>query len=85
MTMRIFMRKEAASTKGTWIEEIRIGTVEPRDNEGLRDWHNLFAIPRFRYIEVLLQIYYTITGVQKIVRSYRGLRSIEIRYIEVPL
>ena len=63
MTMRIFMRKEAASTKGTWIEEVRIGTVEPQDNERPRDWHNLFAIPRFRYIEVFLQIYYTITGV----------------------
>ena len=79
MTMRIFMRKEAASTKGTWIEEIRIGTVEPRDNEGPRDWDNLFAIPRFFYM------YFTITGVQEIVRLYRGLRSIEVGYIEVPL
>lgn len=79
MTMRIFMRKEAASTKGTWIEEIRIAKVEPRDNEGPRDWDNLFAIPRFFYI------YFTSTGVQEIVRLYRGLRSIEVGYIEVPL
>ena len=58
--------------------------MEPQDNERPRDWHNLFAIPRFRYIEEFLQIYYTITGVEKIVRSNRGLRSIEVRYIEVP-
>ena len=32
--------------------------MEPRKNEGPRDWQNLFAIPRFRYIEVLFHIFY---------------------------
>ena len=32
--------------------------VEPRFNEGPRDWKNLFAIKRFRYIEVLFHIFY---------------------------
>ena len=55
-------------------------TVEPRYNEGPRDWQSLFAIPRFFFK------YLTITGVKKIPASlYRGLRHIEVRYIEVPL
>ena len=33
-------------------------TVEPRFNKGPRDWKNLFAIKRFRYIEVLFRIFY---------------------------
>ena len=34
-------------------------TVEPRYNEGSKeDWQNLFAITRFRYIEVLCHIFY---------------------------
>ena len=37
--------------------------VEPRN------WRHFFAITRFRYIEVLFHIVYTITGVRKIVRS----------------
>ena len=41
--------------------------VEPRHNKALRDWQNLFAIMRFRYIEVLFHIYFSITGVKKIV------------------
>ena len=38
-------------------------------NEGPRDWHNLFAIPRFRYIEVLISfhLFYYYWG-SKIVR-----------------
>ncbi len=32
-------------------------TVEPRYNEGPRDWQNMFAISRFRYIEVLFHIF----------------------------
>ena len=34
-------------------KKIKQDTVEPRYNEGPRDWQNLFAIKRFRYIEVL--------------------------------
>ena len=41
--------------------------MEPRYNEVPRDWQNVFAITRFRYIEVL-SIYFNITGVKKIVR-----------------
>ena len=33
-------------------------TVEPRYNEGPRDWHNLFAVTRFRYIEILFHVFY---------------------------
>ena len=58
-------------------------TVEPRYNEGPRDWQNLFAITRFRYIEVLFPIFCYYWGKDN--RSlYRGL-YIEVLYIEVPL
>ena len=59
-------------------------TVEPPYNEGPRDWQNMFAITRFRYVEVLFHIFYYCWGKEK--RSlYRELRYIEVRYIEVPL
>ena len=32
--------------------------IEPPYNEGPRDWQNLFAITRFRYIEVPIHIFY---------------------------
>ena len=34
------------------------GTVEPRYNTGPKDWQNVFAVARFRYIKVLLHIFY---------------------------
>ena len=37
-------------------------TVEPRYNEGPRDWQNVFAITRFRYIKVLFHIFYYYWG-----------------------
>ena len=37
-----------------------------------RDWQNLFAIARFRCIEVLFQVCFTVTGVKKIISLYRG-------------
>ena len=40
----------------------------PRYDEGPRDWQNLFAITRFRCLEVFFSIYFTITVV-KIVRQ----------------
>ena len=43
-------------------------TVEPRYNEGPRDWQNLFAITSFRYIERFFSLHFTIAGVKKIVR-----------------
>ena len=59
-------------------------TVEPRYNEVPRDSQNVFAITRFRYIEVL-STYFPITGVKKNRLLYRELRYIEVRYIEVSL
>ena len=41
--------------------------VEPRYNEGLRDWQNLFAITGF-VISRLFSLNITITGEKKIVR-----------------
>ena len=37
-------------------------TEAPRYNEGRRDWQNLFAITRFRYIEALFYILYYYWG-----------------------
>ena len=34
-----------------------ICTVESRYNEGLRDWQNLFALRRFRFIECLFHLF----------------------------
>ena len=42
------MRQSTASTDSP-------NTVEPRYNEGLRDWQNLFTITRLRELEVLFQ------------------------------
>ena len=42
--------------------------MEPRYHEKPKDWQNAFAMTRFRYMEVLLFIYFTITGVKKIFR-----------------
>ena len=53
-------------------------TVAPRYNEGRKDWQNLFAITRFRYIEVLFHIFYYYWGKENL-SLYRGRR-----YIEVP-
>ena len=44
----------------------------------------MFAITRFRHIEVLFHIFYHYWG-KKNRSLYRGLRYIEVRYIEVPL
>ena len=50
----------------------------------VKDWQFLFAMTRFRYIEVLFHIFYYYWGKEN--RSlYLGRRSIEVRYIEVPL
>ena len=59
-------------------------TVEPRYNKGSRNWENLFAIKRFRYMEILFHMFYCYWGKEN--RSlYRGLRYIEVRYIMVSL
>ena len=59
-------------------------TAEPRYKEVPRDLQNMFATTKFRYIEVLFHIFYYYWGRQD--RSlYRGLRYMEVRYINVPL
>ena len=55
-----------------------------RYNEVPREWQNAFAITRFCYIEVLFHISYYFWD-KKDRWSYRGLRYIKVRYIEVPL
>ena len=57
--------------------------VEPGYNERPRDCQNLFAVTRFRYIEVGSFFFvYFFWGKEN--RSlYRGLRYIEVRYIVV--
>ena len=40
-------------------------TVEPRYNEGPRNWQNMLGITRYRYIEVLFHIFYHYTGLKK--------------------
>ena len=49
------MRQSTASTDSP-------NTVEPRYNEGLRDWQNLFTITRLRELEVVFHIYYFYQG-----------------------
>ena len=62
----------------------RLNTVESRYNEVPIDWQHLFAITKFRYVEVLFHIFYYFWGKEN--RSlYRGLRYIEVRFIRVPL
>ena len=60
-------------------------TVQPRYKEVPRDWQNLFAITRFRYIEVLFHIFNYYYRGQENRSLNRGLCYIEFRYIEVPL
>ena len=59
-------------------------TVEPRYNEGSRDWQFLFAIRRFRRIEILFPIFYHCWDKENRL-FYRGRRYMEVRFIEIPL
>ena len=60
------------------VTNLYVSTEEPRYNEGPRDWQNMLAITRFRYIKVLLQIFYYYWSKEN--RSlYRGCRCIEVR------
>ena len=52
---------------------------EPRYKAGPRDWQIFLALTR------LFFVYFTVTGVKKIVRYTKGLRYIEVLYIEIPL
>ena len=59
-------------------------SLEPCHNEGLRDWLNLFAIMRLRYVEVLFHMFYY-TGVKNTIGLFGGLCYIEACYIKVSL
>ena len=48
------------------LKALKRSNVEPTYNERPRDWQNLFAVSRFRYIRFFF-IYFTITGLKKIV------------------
>ena len=65
------------------LKALKKTNVEPTHNKGSRDWQNLFAVSRFRYIEVLFHIFYYY-WVEENLLLYRGHRYVEIRYIEVP-
>ena len=52
-------------------------TVQPQYNEVPRYWQNLFAITRFRYIEVLFHLFCCYWDKQN-PSLYRGLRYIEV-------
>ena len=54
---------------------VLIITVEPRFNEGPRDWQNMFAITRFRYIDVLFYIFFYYWGKENL-SLYQGLRYV---------
>ena len=52
-----FVRSPEQSPTGVKTGRLPLhSTVEPRNNP--RDWQNLFAITRFRYIDVLFHILY---------------------------
>ena len=45
-----------SSPMNTKDNKLRAGTLEPRNNEGPRDWQNMFARMRIRYIRILFHI-----------------------------
>ena len=51
--------KNLKGVKSEVTQLILLTTVDPRYNEGPRDWQNMFPIKRFRYIEVLFNLQYT--------------------------
>ena len=54
-------------------------------NKEPRDWQNLFAFTRFRYIEVLFHAYILLLLGKENHSLYRGLPYIEVHCIYVPL
>ena len=61
-----------------------LNKVEPHYNKVPRDWQNLFAITKFRYIKVLFHMLYYYWGKENRL-LYRGLPYTKVRYIKVPL
>ena len=62
-------------------QNIIVAPVEPRYNE----WLIATGMTRFRYIEVLLILIVCYYWGKEELSLYRGLRYIEVRYIEVAL
>ena len=69
---------------GFSIQRFLCSFAQPRVSDELSDWQNVFAIPRFRFFEVLFHISYYYWAKESL-SLYRGLRYIEARYIEVLL
>ena len=51
-------KKELLSKPPPHWDPLITDTVEPRYNDGPRDWQIVFALTRFRYIEVLFHIFH---------------------------
>ena len=58
--------------------------MEPRNNEGPRDWQSVFALTRFRYIEILFHRSFDDWGKKKNRSLYPGTFYVEVCYVEVP-
>ena len=54
-------------------------------NKAQRQWQNLFAFTRFRFVEVLFHAYILLLLGEENQSLYRGLRYIEVHYIYVAL
>ena len=54
-------------------------------NKEPRDWQNLIAFTRFRFVEVLFHAYILLLLGEENQSLYRGLRYIKVHYIYVPL
>ena len=80
----IYVSSQYPSSSFTKCHVLPTNTVEPQYNKGPRDWQNLFAITRFRYIQVLFHIFCYYWCKENCL-LYRGLRYIEVLYIEIPL
>ena len=79
--MEKYVEVQVGLTMGVYFHTAYCTTVKPRCNEGPRDRQKLFAITRFRYIEVLfLLLLFWDRGNFSL---YRRVRYIEAR--EIPL
>ena len=61
-----------------------LNKVKPEYNKVPKDWQNLFAIKRFRYIKVLFHMLYYYWGKENRL-LYRGLPYTKVCYMKVPL
>ena len=61
-----FIQLKTKVKRGFLIQHLMYRTVEPRYNEGPRNWQNMFAVTSFRCIKVI-SIYFAIAGAKNIV------------------